>query len=136
MKKVNHHALPAFKMAVLLCAGILAGRHLPVSDRSLLLCVCAITLSILLLLLFLSKRLHLSRGTVSMLAALVCFVGGATKITTDRTRTVSLPDSLSHDAVVVARIQEGLVLVDPRTVLPADENLLLDGVERTFKRNR
>ncbi|MGE5140621.1 MAG: L-seryl-tRNA(Sec) selenium transferase [Rudaea sp.] len=37
---------------------------------------------------------------------------------------------------IVARIEGGRVLLDPRTVLPQDEKDLLEGVERTFKMGR
>jgi L-seryl-tRNA(Ser) seleniumtransferase len=34
---------------------------------------------------------------------------------------------------IVARIEDGRVLIDPRTILPQDEEALLRGVERTMK---
>jgi L-seryl-tRNA(Ser) seleniumtransferase len=37
---------------------------------------------------------------------------------------------------IVARIEEQRVLIDPRTILPQDEDLLLTGVERTQKLER
>lgn len=41
-----------------------------------------------------------------------------------------------NDPPIVARIEEQRVLIDPRTILPQDEELLLTGVERTVRLGR
>ncbi len=54
---------------------------------------------------------------------------------------VPSPDSFAarlrrNDPPIVARIEEQRVLIDPRTILPQDEELLLTGVERTLRSGR
>ncbi len=68
--------------------------------------------------------------------------GGSLPGETLPTRAVALnvasPDALAarlrqNRPAIVARIDEGRVLIDPRTILPQDEELLLAGVERVMK---
>ncbi len=68
--------------------------------------------------------------------------GGSLPGETLPTRAVALavevPDALvarlrQNNPPIVTRIEDQQVLIDPRTVLPQDEDLLLAGVERTYK---
>lgn len=71
--------------------------------------------------------------------------GGSLPGETLPTRAVALdllsPDAFAerlrqNDPPIVARIEGQRILVDPRTILPQDEELLLAGVERTLRSGR
>ncbi len=136
MRNLSHHSLPAFKVSVLLCAGILAGRRLPGTGSTLVLLIALFALTSLLLLFLLMRRsCHPGRG-FSIIAAILCFLGGVTKIASDRARSVDLPDSLSRRAVIVGCIQEAATVVNGRTRLAVRSRAVLrDGLYRAFSTN-
>jgi competence protein ComEC len=136
MKNVRHHSLPAFKMGLLLCVGILAGKHLPASDNCLWMLVALLVVAWLLLLFLLARRLRCPKWTLSLLAAFICLLGGAAKISVDRGRSVCLPDSLARPAVIIGWIQEPASVVNGQTRLAIrSEALMHRGVPRIFRTN-
>jgi competence protein ComEC len=136
MRKVNHQALPAFKMAVLLCVGILAGKQLPASKPYLAFLTALLLLFSAILLRLLCRRQSRPDGVLSLLVAFICFIGGAAKITLDRGRTVSMPDSLSRQAIVVGQILESASIVNGRMRCALSSQALLDGgPPRAFRAN-
>ncbi len=136
MRCVNHHSLPAFKMGVLLCAGILAGSRLPASGICLALLVALFAFVSFLLFFFLVFHPGCSKWILTLLAALICFLGGAAKIASDRGRSVTLPDSLSRQTLVVGWIQEAASVVNGRVRLAVrSQALVRNGNQSPFRAN-
>jgi competence protein ComEC len=125
--KVGHQALPAFKMGVLLAAGILTGRHLPASSGCLILLVVLLAFGSIILVFLLTRRAGCPAWALSMLAAFICFVGGAAKISSDMKRAVCLPDSLCRPAVLFGEIQDPAVVVNGRLRLAVRSEALRNG---------
>lgn len=126
MRIITHHAIPAFKMGVVLCTGIIAGKQIPVSAASLAFLISLLSLCSLILLLLHFRRRTGSDGVLSLLVMTICFLGGAAKIQSDRGRSVALPDSLSRQVTIVAQLQEATTVVNGRIRCAARSRILLD----------
>jgi competence protein ComEC len=136
MRGVNHHALPAFKVGVLLCSGILAGRHLPASSVLLPLLIALFVLALFALFFLLARCRNRAGWALSLVATFVCFLGGAVKISSDLACTVNLPDSLSRPAVLIGQIQDPASVVNGRVrIAVRSEALMRGGLRRTFRTN-
>jgi len=136
MRNLDHHSLPAFKVSLLLCAGILAGRRLPGTGSTFVLLVALFAFTSLLLLLLLTRRPCYPERVISIIAAFLCFLGGVTKIASDRARSVVLPDSLFRKAAIVGCIQEAATVIAGRTRLAVRSRAVLcDGVSHAFPTN-
>jgi competence protein ComEC len=125
MSKANHQAMPALKLAVVMCTGILAGRQFPVTDSCLTVLTVFLVIASLILLLLLTRHGIHPEGILFLATALVCFFGGAAKIVADRQMTVVVPDSMSHQAVVVGRVREAPTVTNGRTRFALDARALI-----------